>query len=234
MGGEILIFLTIAVILVWVVYLFVTSGMFHDIQVMIENSEKQMKKHFMQSEVKLAQPPIVSVEMPGEKDYVPYQMESVVFPIGSVQRKNGLFLDSETVEARHAVIYQRVKDGKVWYELVNYAKKNPVKIYNWRKTVYEYLGKKEVVELELGSCELFYIGACKVKVEIPPMPDPEGKTELMVKKENKETVNNTTEKKSEKGERKTQKTNEEPEKAEEKPDEEDTSENTTAKTGFIF
>ena len=117
-----------------------------------------------EKEVEISNGPILKVRFEGEKNYHETRVDKKEFKIGR-GRRNNLSIDSKTVEEKHAVIYKRQKGSSVYYELVNYAKNNPVEYFNKRKQAYEYLGYKDGVKLD--SREAFYIGDNKIIVSIP-------------------------------------------------------------------
>ncbi|GFI51213.1 hypothetical protein IMSAGC020_02423 [Lachnospiraceae bacterium] len=117
-----------------------------------------------EKEVEISNGPVLWVRFEGQKNYYKAKVDKKEFRIGR-GKKNNLSISSKTVEEKHAIIYKRQKGSSVFYELVNYAKSNPVEYYNKQKQVYEYLGYKDGVKLD--AREAFYIGNNKIIVSIP-------------------------------------------------------------------
>lgn len=135
---------------------------------------KKLKKMCSRRQVELANAPVLSIREERSGKYYNVTVDRKVFRIGS-GKKNDLVIPSSTVEEKHAVIYKQQKKDRVYYELVNYARSNPVEHYIKAKDCYGYLRYKAGVELE--DDEAFYIGETKVIFSIPKIVHRASRTE---------------------------------------------------------
>lgn len=127
--------------------------------------------------VKNTNAPVICIKPRGEQEYQNYIMTKKEVKIG---RSSGsdIVLEDETVEGTHAVVRKIFKDDKVYYELVNLSRRNPVEYFNQKKGDYIYLGYKKGVVL--GTNEVFYLGETKVIIKCPVQKHEITKTERMV------------------------------------------------------
>lgn len=175
MAGRVIMALVILVVLVLGLYLIIDSNL-ADLAGNAGIFLKKLKKMFSKRQVELANAPVLRIREEGSGEYYEVNVDKKVFRIGS-GKKNDLILSSAKVEDRHVVIYKQQKKDRVYYELVNYAKSNPVEHYIKSRDRYGYLRYKAGVELD--THETFYIGETKVIFNIPEYVHRSSKTERM-------------------------------------------------------
>lgn len=164
MIGKFIILMVVVLMVVLMLFLLHGSDFFTHIRNCKDRLIETVQKKKEESEVKISNGPILRVRFEGQKRYCEMKVESKRFQIGR-GRKNSLPISSKTVEKKHAVIYRRQKGRNVYYELVNYAKSNPVEYFNKQKQVYEYLGYRDGVKLDVRDA--FYVGENKIIVSLP-------------------------------------------------------------------
>lgn len=164
MTGKMIVFSVIVLIVMLAIYLFYDSGLMKGLKKSQKTIDDTLNRVREKKEVELVNGPILHIRNEGEKRYHTVPVNNKVFKIGRGE-KNNLILDSKKVEGKHAIIYKKLKDDYVYYELVNYSKINPVEYLNKQKNKYEYLGYKDGVELD--AHEVFYIGDTKTIITIP-------------------------------------------------------------------
>lgn len=179
MEGKLIVLGVAVLILVLVMYLFYDSGF---IRKVVSKTRKAIPGA---KPVKLINSPIILLKEGGARNYQRIEVNKKVFTIGR-SAKNDLVIDSEAVEDRHAVLYKRIKNERIYYELVNYGKVNPVEYYNNSRDHYEWLGYKDGEVLD--SRETFYIGDAKLVITIPVMTHEPTKTERLGSEKQKESA----------------------------------------------
>lgn len=164
MIGKLIIFMVVALMVVLMFCLLRGSELTAYIRGCRDKFIEAMQRKKEEREVKILNGPVLRIRFEGRKRYCEVKVESKEFWIGR-GRKSALPISSKTVEKKHAVIYKRQKGNDVYYELVNYAKSNPVEYFNKQKQTYEYLGYKDGVKLD--AREAFYVGENKIIVLVP-------------------------------------------------------------------
>ena len=164
MEGRIIVLLIIVLIVILMVYLFQDSNLLKELKSVQENILDKLNDVKESREIELADRPIIYYRLENEGNYRPVSVNRKKFKIGR-GKNNDLIFKSKTTEEKHVVIYKQYKNSRVYFELVNYGKVNPVEYYNKEKERYEYLGYKEGVELD--GRDAFYIGSTKIIMVVP-------------------------------------------------------------------
>lgn len=177
-------FLVVFLIVILMVYLMYDSGLIKGLKRSGKSAADRMGQIRDRKEVKVANGPVLQVKNPDGHGYCKVEVTRKEFKIGR-GKNNDLILNDKTVEERHAVIVKKMRGELVFYELINYAKTNPVEYYNKQKNAYEYLRYKDGVELD--AREAFYIGNTKIVVTIPVAAHIPSDTEYMQRTEGTDT-----------------------------------------------
>lgn len=168
MNEKAIILLVIILITILVIYLF------HDTPVMKNMSDlnQNLKNKIFQvrkNDIEIANGPVIYHRTKPEKQYQSVIMRGQKFGIGR-SFCNHLIAKSKTVEDRHALIRKRIKGDKVYYELINLGKVNPVRYLNHEEGEYQFLGYKDKVEL--SARDTFMIGDMTLQIIIPNTDKP--------------------------------------------------------------
>lgn len=160
--GNIIVLLIVVLIVAMLMYLFKINiaGLGKKVTAPLKNKSKEIKEKNI---VKI-NGPIIKYREEDKSKYDVTVMDTKVFRIGRGE-KNNLVFDSLLVEDEHAVIYKRQNENRVYYELVNLGKTNPVEYYNKQKDTYEFLRYKESVELDVRDA--FFMGDMKLIITTP-------------------------------------------------------------------
>lgn len=176
MAGKLIILLVFFLIVALVIFLFHDSDFFESIKAFKEGAIRKIKEMRELKEVELTNEPILMIRESKDKEYYQVNVHKNEFSIGR-GRKNSLVLKSKKIEEKHAIIYKRLKNNYVYYELINFSKNNPIEYFNKQKFKYEYLGYKDGVKLD--DHEVFYLGDIKMRIVIPLLIHEPSKTEMI-------------------------------------------------------
>lgn len=176
MEGKLIIVAVFFLIVVLVIFLFHDSDFFESVKAFKERAVRKIKEVKELKEVELANEPILLIRESEDQEYYYVEVHKNKFSIGR-GRKNSLVLESKKIEEKHAIIYKRLKNNYVYYELINFSRNNPIEYFNKQKVKYEYLGYKDGVKLD--NHEVFYLGDIKMQVVIPLLTHEPSKTEMI-------------------------------------------------------
>lgn len=177
MIGTIIIIIVVLFLFVIVAYLIHDSLPIGKVKDMKSDIHKKVEgmKHY--EGAKLANAPVIYVKVNGNGDYTQYQMTKEKMAIGRSEQ-NDIVLEDETVEAKHAVVRRVMKDNKMFYEMINLSRRNPIQYLNKMLRDYDCLGYKKGITLE--NDEVFYLGETKIVIKCPMQGHEITKTERMI------------------------------------------------------
>lgn len=166
MKSNLIIFLIVMMLIVLVLYLFYSSGVFDTLFRYGRRCRKKVESSRERKKIQVVKGPEINLKEKGARKYYrAAAVESRKFTIGRSE-KCDLVLDSPTVEEEHAVIVKKQSDGGEYFELRNCGKVNPIYHYNAAKDKYLPMKYKKTCILEAPR-QYFYIGSYKVEIVIP-------------------------------------------------------------------
>lgn len=151
----------VTVIVLLGVYLFYRS----DFSKEVRKKAKKMAGVVVKGDVVLVDKPMIFHRL-DRKDtkYDCVEMAKPEFKLGGDEACD-VVLHSPTVEAVHAVLRKRTKNGREYFELENRSRMNPVKYYDSVKQ--GLVTMKYGAKTELGEREGFMVGEYKVQFRLP-------------------------------------------------------------------
>lgn len=166
MSSKIIVLGIVVLILILIIYLAVDSGIFRRIRKVDTQKGKAMLASAVpaSSGGSIKNGPTINIRCPGECRYTAFKMNKKKICIGS-NSKCDIVCDDELVEDVHAVIEVKNKNGKVFFEIINVSKFNPIDylVQDEDEKYFESLGYKRGVIL--SGTDVVYVGETKLVIQ---------------------------------------------------------------------